>query len=498
MTMDLASNTRRLLEQTSIKDSADSTRTEYHLLSWRELYDKSIITADRYSSDAARWVIRGRKGFYTVTVVSRPYYALPQELCLSFDCFTQKIEKRDPDIFVSWLPSEEIAFEFSVLLSVFAREPLVPLGLRRRDDQPIASVPYRISLPKIDRASTPVPFGINSPEFIFVISGLAQASDELVQAIIGAAKFYHAGLSLIGFDPSVAYVSLVSAIECLAGCHYRDRKFDFDTVPKFEGVKGILERINEVDATHKDVTELKEELIRSEHFLRQKFVLFLTEHVTKEFWEIPDELYEYSTVFPEITPDNFQPCLRKVYDARSTYLHGGLPYPDFVDFSLRQRSSANVFTQLMELKGKQKFIPALGWFERLSHIAIMEFMRRSLAPDIAQAQSSQLAEQEYLLKIISGLPSDVQDSLRKLVYWASQFLGVAVINPHVPNSEWADSPETIANLKEVKIISGEGEGLNGSSWLKDREVGEMAGEVVFGVANNPFRDNELLLPKNCE
>ncbi len=24
---------------------------------------------------------------------------------------------------------------------------------------------------------------------------------------------------------------------------------------------------------------------------RQKFILFLAEHVTKEFWEIPDELY---------------------------------------------------------------------------------------------------------------------------------------------------------------------------------------------------------------
>jgi hypothetical protein len=189
MIMDLASNTRRLLEQASTADSAESTRVEYHLLSWRELYDKSIITADRYSSDAARWVIRGGKGFYTVTVVSRPYYALPQELCLSFNCFMQKIEKTDPGIFVSWLPTEEVALEFSVLLSVFAREPLVPLGLRREDDQPIVSVTHKIYPPRIDRVSVPVPFGISSPEFISVISGLAQASDELIQAILGAAKF---------------------------------------------------------------------------------------------------------------------------------------------------------------------------------------------------------------------------------------------------------------------------------------------------------------------
>jgi hypothetical protein len=128
----------------------------------------------------------------------------------------------------------------------------------------------------------------------------------------------------------------------------------------------------------------------------------------------------------------------------------------------------------------------------------MQYMRQSLAPEIAQTHSSRLAEQEYTLKIISGLPSNVQDSLRKLVYWTSQFLGVAVINPHAPNSEWADSPETIAILKEAEIISGEGNDLTGSSWLKNREVGEIAGEFVFGVANNPFRGNELLLPKNQE
>ncbi len=498
--MGLASNTRRLLERAPIADSAESTHVEYHLLSWRELYDKSIITADRYSSGAARWVIRGGKEFYTVTVVSRPYYSLPQELCLSFDCFMQEVETTGGGASVkqNWLPIEQVALEFSVLLSVFAREPLVPLGLRREGGQPIVEVPHKIYPPRVDRASAPIPFGINSPEFVSVLSGLAQASGDLVQAIVGAAKFYHAGLSLIGFDPSVAYVSLVSAIECLSGYHYKDRKFDFDAVPKFEKVRGILERFSEAGEAQDNVVQLKEELIRSEHFLRQKIVLFLTEHVTKEFWEAPDELYQYSTVFPEITRDNFDLCLREIYDARSIYLHGGLPYPDYVDFGLRQKSPAHVFTQLMELKGKQRFIPPLAWFERLSHVAIVQFMRRSLAPDITKAESSRLAEKEHLLMVISGLPGNVQDSLRKLVYWTARFLGVAVINPHAPNSEWADSPETVAILKTAKIIGGEGDGLQGSSWLKDREIGEIAGEFVFGAARNPFRGNELLLPKNWE
>src|SRR5690349_3059577 len=89
----LASNTRHFPWLAPSPESVESVAIEYHLLSWRELYDKSILTADRYSSGAARWVIRGQKHFYTVEVVSRPYYSLPQELCLSFDCYAQVTEK---------------------------------------------------------------------------------------------------------------------------------------------------------------------------------------------------------------------------------------------------------------------------------------------------------------------------------------------------------------------------------------------------------------------
>jgi len=33
-----------------------SSRVEYHFLSWRELYDRTLVTADRYSSGAAEYV----------------------------------------------------------------------------------------------------------------------------------------------------------------------------------------------------------------------------------------------------------------------------------------------------------------------------------------------------------------------------------------------------------------------------------------------------------
>jgi hypothetical protein len=50
-------------------------------------------------------------------------------------------------------------------------------------------------------------------------------------------------------------------------------------------------------------------------------------------------------------------------------------------------------------------------------------------------------------------------------------------------------------LLEKGLIGGEGKGMEGKSWLKNRLVGEVVGEYFFGAAQNPFRDNELLLPK---
>jgi hypothetical protein len=49
---------------------------------------------------------------------------------------------------------------------------------------------------------------------------MAIADAATVDAALAAAKLYHAALSLVAFDPSGAYVSLVSAIECLAGQAY--------------------------------------------------------------------------------------------------------------------------------------------------------------------------------------------------------------------------------------------------------------------------------------
>lgn len=493
--MSLASNTQSMLAPIGREGERTAIRVEYHMLSWRELYDKSIITADRYSSGAGEWVIRPGKPPYSVRVVSRPFYHLPQELCLAFDCHEVRTESNVQGLSSLSVrtPHHEVASQFLVLLSVFAREPLFPLGLRRMDDRPIAQDPPKRFSSRDERQGKSLPFGIDSPKFLSVIAGLAQAEQGIADAVLASANFYHAGLSLVAQDPSVAYVSLVSAVECLAGFYGEGHIFEFDDVPKFERLKPVLGRLTEASRDPQIVEELKAELLRSEHFLRKKFVQFLADHVTDEFWQFPDELFKYDDVFPRIERGNFEACLKEIYDARSTYLHGGVPFPGHVGFGLVPVDLP--MTEPLHLCEKPRYVPLLAWFERLCHVALVRFYIRQLSPNLAEAAAQERLTKERLLGRLAELPASVQGSLRGLVKQTARFLGAALINPHFPNGEWADSAETVRTLRAEGLIGGEGDELTGSSWLANRVVGEIVGEFVFGAAKNPFRGNEMLLPE---
>lgn len=496
--MSLARNTNLLLAATSDTDVSGRTAVEYHLLTWRELYDKSIITADRSSSGSGEWVLRGDRHFYTVTVTSRPSYAIPQELCLFFDCFTETRVFGGGSRQVVGPPIDEIAFEFTTLLSVFVREPILPLGLRRINDRPVVDRFHYLSPPRPDRATPPPAAALDPVEFVPILKGLARAPQPLLDSALAATKFYHAALSLVGFDPSGAYVSLVSAIECLAGHQYKELVFDFKSVDKFQNIQPLLEKIASFPNGKTLAEEIKEELVRSEHFLFQKFALLIANHLPDEFWKTPDELYPHSSVLPPIEQQYLRSCLRRIYDARSAYVHAGTPFPRYVEYGLRARCPADVAAAVGDIKTTGRYLPLFSWFERVTHLVLVEFLRRSLAPELVAARTVRLSEKERLLAVIAALPKKARECLARLTRWTARFVGYSLINPYAPNKEWADEAESIRALLEAGLIGTEGEGMQGASWLKDRDVGEVVGEFFFGIEKNPFRGNELLLPKNWD
>ena len=68
------------------------------------------------------------------------------------------------------------------------------------------------------------------------------------------------------------------------------------------------------------LTPVPRELIASEYFLFQKFKLLIMDCLPEEFWNTPDDLYPYNSIFSAIKREDFAWCSRQVYDARSGHL----------------------------------------------------------------------------------------------------------------------------------------------------------------------------------
>jgi hypothetical protein len=201
---------------------------------------------------------------------------------------------------------------------------------------------------------------------------------------------------------------------------------------------------------------------------------------------------------PAMKQDNLAWCLRQIYGARSKYVHAGKPFPAHIELGLGSKVRAEAMMAGMDLLTKERYFPLFAWFDRIVHLTICEYLRRSFAPEFVQARVADLLEKQRLIEAVSRLAPTVRECLRKLTLWTAQFLGFTVINPLAPNKDWADSPETIDALRQAGLVSRDGEGLEGHAWLKNREVGEAIGEFFFGAEKNPFWGNKLLLPKNWD
>ncbi|MGB7439299.1 MAG: hypothetical protein WBR26_05930 [Candidatus Acidiferrum sp.] len=479
----LASNTRNLL-LAEVKSKKPTIRVEYHFLSGRELYDKNIITADRYSSGAAAWALRFQEHFYRVTVISRPFRRLPQILCLSFDGVQDE-------------SAEVAAIDFLSVLSVFAREPLVPLGVRRFGNDPIILEPESRPLIGQNREVRRPPMALDSQAIQTILKGIAESEDDDVNAALAACKFYRAALSFMEFDRSMAYVSFVSAIECLAGRYYQNEKLAFDQIKDFESFNAIIQELSGIPGASHLPDQLKAQLLEKVYRLRQRFVTFIELHLSDDFWVIPDTDYDEPSrnFLPKIGKADMSKRLKAVYDARSEYVHSGVPFPQYVEVGSRDRIPIGVVTDLINLPEQKRPVPPVIWFERVVHLVIGEFMTRTFAIELVKKIQEHRDKRAALLEVIKKLPDPAKDSLARLTKWTARWVGYAVIGPYAPNKEWADSPKSVEALRAAGLVEVKGSDAEGSSTLKNRRVGEAAGEFVFGSADNPLRDSELLLPE---
>jgi hypothetical protein len=464
---------------------------EFYFLSRRELYDSTILTADRHHSSAGEWVVHGDLHWYSVAVITRPVYAIPQELCLSFDCFSRSETIGNGTIVGP--PIDEVSIEFGTLLSLLAREPILPLGARRIDGKPVKldhGYGHVFRPPPAER----IPKRINSIELRAILCGLANAQEKDANAILAASRLYYAALSISAYDVSTAYFSLVSAIECLSGHHLENRSFNFDNVEQFKKVGEVIGQVSPLISNGDLIESLKREMLHAEHFVWQRFRDFIEEFLPDNFWQT-DELHPNGYSMPAIEKSNVRRFLREIYDARSAFAHTGAPFPSHVEIGISDRVSSRAAMQGMALIGSTRFVPAFVWFERLTHSVFREYLFRVIAPELAEGRAAQTREKARLVEVIKGLPEGPRESLERLTRWTAKFVGLAIIGPMAPNREWALDEASIQNLTVAGLIDGDSLSMDGKSWIKHREVGEIVGEFFFGVGQNPLRENTLLTPK---
>lgn len=488
--MSLAWNTKRLM----LMEEPAGQKVEYHLLSERRLRDGAIISPDPDHSSAGEWVVRA--GPYAVSVLTRPTYTLPQQLCLSFTCHTRAVEA--PGFSSYGPPVDEVAFDFAVLLSLLARHPVALLGVRRLDDHPVMfNYHYDMPRPPLPMQSPP-DCAVNTVEMNAIIDGIGRSENgKRIDAAFAAMRLYYSAISSAHFDPSGAYNSLVAALETLAAHHYADKSFSFSELTKFDPIRPILNNLRSLKDAKPFVEELEQKLAKNESSVARKLRILVSEFLPDEFWTSPDELRQGTSLPERIRQGELQKRLTAVYGARSGRTHAGSSFPAHTEFGTSDRVPLHVVAALLD-QNADRTVPSFGWFERMTQVVITEYLRRSFAPSVVAERSGRSEEKARLLGVIGALDPAPKESLHKLAAWTARFINLALINPMAPNSEWADGPASVHLLKELGIIGTSGDATSGNSWLRNRDVGEAVGEFIYGAMTNPFRDNEILLPRGFD
>jgi hypothetical protein len=315
---------------------------------------------------------------------------------------------------------------------------------------------------------------------------------------LSAAERYHAALSISAFDLSTAYLLLVSAVETLAGHHYKTKKFDFGEVEKFKGVHRLLQGLKVPDGDDNIIEMIQKEMLKQEHFVKQKFTQFVKDFLPSRFW-FKDGFHPDGYGLPPIPREKLKQFIGKAYDARSNLAHAGIPFPSYVALGARDRIPVRATMDAMNMIGTSKrFVPPFAWFERLTHYVIEEFLVRIVAPEVGKARLARQEAFEGMLKKIAMLPANAQKSLETLTKWTAGFLGAALIGPMAPNRKWALDLDSIATLESNGFIRCESCTWEGSSCLKDRLIGEAVGAFFWNAADNPFRGNDILEPPEMD
>jgi len=267
---------------------------------------------------------------------------------------------------------EGLPAEMTVLLTTFTRAHFVLMrSLKLADLYLIRN--YRASR---DVARSPVDghtiaLGDIEPHFRR-LTGLRRHEEQFgsrrIEPFMLACRLYHLALELRQTDGSLAYITLVSAIEALL----HDVKI---TLPSLEKVDARLASVVR-EHSPQGYPILEKEILRRESFIKKRFVSFALGHLGDSYWNDPSRPREEWARFRD--REHLATYLSRIYDARSETLHDGVPFPPSFSILNHREEVPLGGGMRMGKKGWKAtdLLPPFRAFERIVHHVLIEYLHR--------------------------------------------------------------------------------------------------------------------------
>jgi len=367
---------------------------EYRLLCSGELYNSRVRTADWRKSDATRILLRSP---LTLVVCSQPFDDFPQEIAFRFSA--PLVTESEGQSTMVHSPDQEVAADFAALLTLYCRrlitvaakvrqthpkeyedEPAVfqdwPIGFVRslkpvHWERKPATVVWGFQGIKSFTDHNPPPLGIDSTRLQHWLSNLPNLT--AAKSIILSVRLYSLALQQLERDTEIAYQLLFAAAEATATDALRDYKppeNEMIQTKKFVGDLAVSFGLCQEQADR-----LAIEACKDMSWAKRKFVKFLAENTTDEFWKEDDLFKLPAKILP--TRDKYESALKRVYDARGKLVHSGQPLPP--SSTISGGSTIPIMAAMSVINSPANAFPPVVWFERVVNQALNTFIDRSMS-----------------------------------------------------------------------------------------------------------------------
>lgn len=265
--------------------------------------------------------------------------------------------------------------ELISLFSLFFRKRFFRVSdtYRRLDGKPVVKNTSDFSYTRPDRASDPRLFetadknAVDLGSFLDTVRELNTAQHSV---FANAVRLYALAIREIGTNDELAFIHLVSAIEIASK--------NYNLSPEDDPVSTHMETINACFDSAGVETTLRTEIANSlnNRKSRMRFVRFVQDHQNSHVVDRPST----EAITNKIYTDNLEDALKRIYNARSKFLHEGsamyTSYPRITiagadyDGSVGQRIDNRSFEPNEQL-------PVISFFEDLVNVCLLNYLEKN-------------------------------------------------------------------------------------------------------------------------